>query len=208
MIHRFFCFFSERDSPFVSDSQIDDCTQDWSFPENSVDYVHIRWLFGSIKDWTALFKQAYKCLKPGGYLESHEASVQFRSDDGTVHDRTAMGQFGKFFVEGGKAMGRSMTVVEDGVQRRAIEEAGFRDINEQNYKNPLGTWPQDPKQKEIGAFQQVAVERDTEGSMVLVAGLAGWTPDEVRVFIGHLHREFSDPNIHGYYHQKIVWAQK
>ena len=85
-------------------------------------------------DWTALFQQAYKCLKPGGYIESHEASIHFQSDDGTVHEKTAMGQFGKFFVEGGKKMGRSMTVLEDGIQFKALEEAGFQGIEEANFK--------------------------------------------------------------------------
>lgn len=45
-----------------------------------------------------------------------------------------MGQFGKFFVEGGKIMGRSMTVVEDSTQRAALEAAGFTDIQETQLK--------------------------------------------------------------------------
>jgi len=94
----------------------------------------MRWLFGSIKDWDELFRQAYRALKPGGWIESHEASVYFHSDDGTVNDKTAMGQFGDFFSEGGKKIGRSMTVVEDGIQRKGIEAAGFVNIQEQNYK--------------------------------------------------------------------------
>lgn len=113
---------------------MDDCTQDWTFEENSYDFVHIRWLFGSIADWTALFKQAYKTLKPGGYIETQEPSIRFESDDGTVNEKTAMGQFGKIFVEGGKKMGRTMTVLEDGIQRKALEEAGFEAIEEANFK--------------------------------------------------------------------------
>ncbi|KAH7309488.1 S-adenosyl-L-methionine-dependent methyltransferase [Stachybotrys elegans] len=190
------------------DFQIDDCTQPWTFEENSLDYVHIRWLFGSIKDWTELFKQAYRCLKPGGWLETHEASVQFSSDDGSVHDKTAMGQFGSLFIEGGKKMGRWMTIIEDGVQRKSVEEANFVNIHEEDFKTPIGTWPKDRKQKEIGSFQQLAVEQDTEGSLIYIAGLQGWTQEEVRVYIKHLKKEFRDPAIHGYYKQKIVWAQK
>lgn len=45
-----------------------------------------------------------------------------------------MGQFGKIFVEGGKKMGRSMTVLEDGIQRKALEETGFEAIEEANFK--------------------------------------------------------------------------
>lgn len=113
---------------------MDDCTQEWTFGENTYDFVHIRWLFGSIMDWTALFKQAYKTLRPGGYIETQEPSIRFESDDGTVNEKTAMGQFGKIFVEGGKKMGRTMTVLEDGIQRKALEEAGFEAIEEANFK--------------------------------------------------------------------------
>ena len=48
-----------------------------------------------------------------------------------------MGQFGQFFAEGGRKMGRSMTVVEDGVQRKGIEAAGFVNVNEEDYKASL-----------------------------------------------------------------------
>jgi hypothetical protein len=54
----------------------------------------------------------------------------------------------------------------------------------------------------------MAVEQDTEGTMLVMAGLAGWSPDEVRVYIAQLRREFRCKDIHGYYRQKIVWARK
>lgn len=94
----------------------------------------MRWLVGSIVDWKALFKHAYNSLKPGGYIESHEASPYIVSDDGSIHETSAMNQWGKFFVEGGRKMGRSFTVVKDGTQRKAMEEAGFVDIEEANLK--------------------------------------------------------------------------
>lgn len=73
-------------------------------------------------------------MKPGGWIESHEAATQFCSDDGTVTEESAMGQFGKFFAEGGKQLGRSMTIVEDKVQRKGIEAAGFTNIHEEDFK--------------------------------------------------------------------------
>lgn len=45
-----------------------------------------------------------------------------------------MHQWGKFFVEGGKKIGRSFTIVEDGVQRIAMEKAGFVNLEEKNFK--------------------------------------------------------------------------
>lgn len=88
----------------------------------------MRWLVGSIVDWTALYKEAFNALKPGGYLEDHEPSPYIVSDDGTVPDTSAHGQWGKFFVDGGRKIGRSFTVFEDDTQRKAMADAGFVDI--------------------------------------------------------------------------------
>ena len=115
-------------------SQIDDCTQEWTIAPNSLDYVHMRWLVGSIADWAALFKEAYKSLKPGGWVESYEPSSTVESDDKTVLPGSAMSQWQKFFVEGGRKIGRPFTVFEDKLQRKAMEEAGFVDIEERDFK--------------------------------------------------------------------------
>ncbi|KAL6399709.1 hypothetical protein AUP68_17116 [Ilyonectria robusta] len=114
--------------------EIDDCTQEWTFGPESFDYIHIRYLVGTIPDWTELFKQAYKGLKPGCYLESFEASPTIESDDGTVTPESAMGQWADIFIEGSKTTGRTFTVLADNLQRKAMEEAGFVDIEEWNFK--------------------------------------------------------------------------
>jgi len=62
--------------------------------------------------------------------------------------------------------------------------------------------------KEIGTFQQMAVEQDTEGTMLYLATMLGWSREEVIAYIATLRREFRNKNIHGYYEQKILWAQK
>ena len=44
--------------------EIDDCTLPWTFDPDSIDFVHLRYLVGSIQDWPGLFKEAYRCIKP------------------------------------------------------------------------------------------------------------------------------------------------
>jgi hypothetical protein len=39
--------------------QIDDCELDWTFEKDSFDYIHLRGLQGSVKDWPRLLTQAY-----------------------------------------------------------------------------------------------------------------------------------------------------
>lgn len=114
--------------------EIEDCTSEWTFSTNSFDYIHMRYLVGSIIDWTALYKEAFATLRPGGWLESFEGSPHMISDDGTVPEKSAISQWGKFFEEGGRTMGRSFLIVDEGVQRKAMEEAGFVDIQEWEFK--------------------------------------------------------------------------
>lgn len=115
-------------------SEIEDCNQEWTFPPDSFDYIHMRWLVGSVTDWTALFREAYKCCKPGGYLESFEGSAEMESDDGTIKKNSAMGQWSEFFVEGGRKLGQSFLVVPEDVQRKAMEKVGFVDVEVQEIK--------------------------------------------------------------------------
>lgn len=63
--------------------QVDDATQEWSFPRNSFDFIHMRCLAGSIKEWPELLHQAYLHLKPGGRIELSEGRPQICCDDDT-----------------------------------------------------------------------------------------------------------------------------
>ena len=96
--------------------------------------MHLRWLTGSIPDWDTLFEQAFMATKPGGWVESHETSSIVRSDHATIADDSALGQWPKIFREGGKTIGRKFNVVDDDVAKKAMEAAGFVDIQEYAYK--------------------------------------------------------------------------
>lgn len=111
-------------------SEIEDCTREWTFPEGTIDFVHIRYLLGSVPDWTEFFKQAYKVLKPGGFLESYEASPRVYSDDGTLDPSNAISQWTSLFIDGGRKIGRSFDIVEENTQNIAMAAAGFVDIQE------------------------------------------------------------------------------
>lgn len=110
----------------------------------------MRWLVGSIDDWDTLFKRAYDCLAPGGYLESYEMSTMWESDDGSVTENTALGQWGKIYIEGGRQAGRTFTVVYDGLQKKAMEKAGFVEIEERDLKVSFFSLPKLPVMRERG----------------------------------------------------------
>ena len=90
----------------------------------------MRWLMGSIADWDSLFVEAYRICRPGGWVESYETAATIESDEGEIPEDAAIQQWTRFCIEGGKTLGRPFTVVEDGLQRRGMEAAGFVDIQE------------------------------------------------------------------------------
>ncbi|SPO03577.1 related to TAM domain methyltransferase [Cephalotrichum gorgonifer] len=188
--------------------EIEDCTLNWTFAPDSFDYIHMRWLLGSITDWTALFAEAYKACSPGGWVESLEPSCQFQSDHTGIPDDSALGQWGKFFIEGGKKIGQSFTVLEDNIQRKAMEAAGFVDIQEFQFKVPIGPWPKDPQLNELGVLGQAVLESDIEGYILFIANTIGWSRPEIQVYIAHLRREVRFGNHYPYYRAKVVWGRK
>lgn len=118
-------------------SEIEDCTLDWTFEPESADYIHMRWLVGSVSDWQGLYEQAYRTLRPGGWIESYEGAAIMECDDGTVPEKSAMEQWGKIFINFGESIGRPFTVVADGIQSKAMRAAGFVDMEESSFK----VWP-------------------------------------------------------------------
>ena len=218
-------------------SEIDDYTQPWTFEDNSLDYVHLRWLVGTITDWTELFRQAYRVLKPGGWIETFEANGFYESDDGTLTDKTALSKWGTFFEKGSEALGSkaSFTVVRDHLQTKGLNEAGFQRVTENYYKAspvdeshllivhhfrrsiadyywliqvPVSEWAKDPKYKQIGLITHAALENDTEGVIGFMATQIGWTKEEVTAYAAHLRKELRTNAVHAYYRANIVYAQQ
>ncbi|KAK0737930.1 S-adenosyl-L-methionine-dependent methyltransferase [Schizothecium vesticola] len=188
---------------------IEDAASTWSQPDNSVDYVHIRYLVGSIPDWDALFQEAFRVLKPGGYVESLEPSSLFQSDDGSVKEGSAMDRWGKVFNEGGRKIGRPFNIIGEDIQRTGMLQAGFDTPVVDNFKIPISPWPEDKKWREVGRCYQMTMEQDVEGYVLyMFSSVMGWTADKVNVYIEELLSEIRDGTIHGYFDLRNVYARK
>lgn len=112
--------------------EIDDATEPWTWKPDHFDFIHIRYLFGAVKDWVALYSEAFRCCAPGGWLETVEADIEFRSDDGTTEQAPVLDLCKKLYDEGGKAIGRPFFMHH--LQDKAVEEAGFVDVHTEDYK--------------------------------------------------------------------------
>ncbi|KAL2267876.1 hypothetical protein VTJ83DRAFT_5153 [Remersonia thermophila] len=189
--------------------QIDDANLDWTWADNTFDYVHARSLLGNISDWRKFYQEAFRVTKPGGWMEHQEEDATWYSHNGGVTDETPMGQWGKVFREASSVFGRTFFPITDDIQRKCMEEAGFVDITVRDFKAPIGEWPEDPEEKETGAFFKLVLTSDLEGYVNFVWGnVMGWKPEEIKVYLAHLRRQMKDPKIHTYYPHRIVYGRK
>ena len=57
-----------------------------------------------------------------------------------------------------------------------MEEVGFVDIVVKDVRVPLGTWPEDPEQKQIGMLVSEAILGDLEGEFSFLVRFPGFWP--------------------------------
>lgn len=62
--------------------------------------------------------------------------------------------------------------------------------------------------KEVGQFGEAFATGDTEGFVLFVANLLGWSMEEVHVYIAQIRREIRNRKIHPYFRVRVVWGRK
>ena len=91
-----------------------------------------------------------RCTKPGGYIEHLEISIMFKSEDGSVTEDHFMAQWSKTLLYAAEQIGKTFAIYD--FNREMITKVGFVDVVEKKFKVPVGTWPSDPKMKELGQW--------------------------------------------------------
>ncbi|KAG6069833.1 hypothetical protein E4U16_007325 [Claviceps sp. LM84 group G4] len=186
--------------------EIDDATLDWTWNDNHFDFIHIRYLLGGIQDWTAFFREAYRCCAPGGWVESTEYDVELHSDDETTELEPVLASAGDLYREAGKLLNRPFFLQE--IQPQAFEEAGFSEKRTVRYKMPVGPWPKDPKLAEVGRSLRAALENDLQGYTQMLWQSLQKPEDEYHTWLATLRKAIRNPKVHGYMIVHIVYGRK
>ncbi|EEU44092.1 uncharacterized protein NECHADRAFT_30036, partial [Fusarium vanettenii 77-13-4] len=202
--------------------EVDDATQPWTWKDNEFDFIHIRYLFGAIADWNAIFQQACRCCAPGGWVQSCEADVHFFCDDDTADDPQVapyLKTWAKLYEAGGAEMKKPFFVQQENLQEKGIEAAGFTDMKVVNYKVghalydlnllPVGGWPKDPKLAEVGRFVKLTMENDIEGyTLFMWHNVLKWPKDEYQIFLMGMRKILANRKVHAYMMVRYVYARK
>ncbi|KAK3400616.1 S-adenosyl-L-methionine-dependent methyltransferase [Sordaria brevicollis] len=188
---------------------IEDAGKEWTFQDNHFDFIHFRWLPGCMKDWTAVYKQAYRCLKPGGWIEHMDSSGDVISEDGSVPEDSALKQWGRIWQEAGRRMGNPVDTLPTNLQEIGMKEAGFVNLTKKEHPIPASPWPSDKKAKEIGLYFYMVWASDLEGiCQYIFSNVMGWEKEAISTYIAHLRAELRDTTMHGLFQFRTVYAQK
>lgn len=186
--------------------------------------MHARALYGSISDWPQFISRAYGVTKPGGWFESVETAVEHLSDDNSIPKDSAVLEWGRNCRIAEEKIGKSFTL--EYKIKPWMEEQGFINVVEKEYKVPIGPWPQDKHLKEIGKYNlfnmleaagmslltfevhslgECEITLIAEGfTMAISTRVLGWDPVEVHALLGQVRAEYLNRKVHGYYRLYVI----
>lgn len=159
--------------------QLDDADDEWTY-HKPFDFIHFRGLSGAFRDWRGVYEQAFKHLKPGGYIEVIDSDpaadiVTFANPNpDSYHNiyvsamRTAADSLG--YPRGREHLDCSL-----------LTSIGFVDVKVQDMTVPIGTWPQDDRQRTLGKMVLISCLESLEArSLRPLTATGRWKVDDVR----------------------------
>ncbi|KAM5475604.1 hypothetical protein MauCBS54593_001296 [Microsporum audouinii] len=194
--------------PHNVEFMVDDVTQEWTFPESSFDFIHIRTLGGSVSDWPHLMTQCYKRLKPGARIEISEARAHFCCDDETFPEDSKTKHWLNEFGRISRECGREFDVFPSFAGW--MRDAGFLGVEEMEKVVPLGTWPKDKKLKARGRYfmAQFLGHAMESYSTSLFTRFGGWSADDLWKLLTNVTEEIRSNKMHIYTHFSFAIAKK
>ncbi|KAK1251708.1 hypothetical protein MKX07_007187 [Trichoderma sp. CBMAI-0711] len=187
--------------------ELDDIEQTWTWRADSADFIFSRDLILSIRNFPRLIDQAYRHLKPGGWIEFQCHTGLLQCDDGTLRDDSTFRHWANLTKT---ACERYGTPVDDPTRfKEWFEQRGFECVTEEVYKMPCTPWAKDKRLKLIGAWEQHNLMNHLEGlTMRLFQKSLGWTEDEILVISALLRKELRDLGVHAYWPYYVVYGRK
>ncbi|KIW00297.1 uncharacterized protein PV09_08187 [Verruconis gallopava] len=186
--------------------EVDDIESDWVYSAN-FDYIHGRYLTGSIKNWPRLLEQAYRFVKPGGWVEMQDFDMIFYTNGGEFKEGCPADVWGKSVANGIQSLGLEP---HPGHQLEDwMKKAGFINVKAHLLPMPLGPWPKDPKLKEVGTFDLLQFLDGLEAiSLRVFTYVHKWDPKEVQVFLSQVRKDMLNPKMQIQHDYFIVYGQR
>ncbi|RXG41146.1 hypothetical protein VDGE_09163 [Verticillium dahliae] len=176
---------------------------EWTPPnvKFNVDDVELEW------DWPLLVRQIYQNLKPGGWVEFQESANTLLSEDGSLLPDNPMLTMMNGLIEACDKIGRTMDPAPS--MKQWALDVGFKNVQQQSFKLPIGSWPRDPRLKECGTLMGNNFVEGVEGfTAALFRDVLGWRQEEVTVLNAGVRAAAKDKMVHPLFNVLVVTGQK
>ncbi|ODM22451.1 hypothetical protein SI65_00039 [Aspergillus cristatus] len=186
--------------------EVDDYNLEW-LDHNKYDLIHARELLGTVPSWPEMYRKVLGALKPGGWFQQADPQVFLTSSYDTLGPDHVYHQWNPLLIGAGKKAGLDFDSAPH--MKRWLEEAGFINVTEYRVPWPIGTWPKDPHQREIGAFNQVRI-----GQGVLdfcgrrLTNNLGWSRAQLEVFAASMRAAVKNNKLLAHHYVWFAYGQK
>ncbi|KAL1953333.1 hypothetical protein VTO42DRAFT_2987 [Malbranchea cinnamomea] len=178
----------------------------WTLGENSWDLIHLQMGCGSVSSWPNLYKKVFRHLRPGGYFEQVEINFEPHSDH-YVPTEEPLYQWYYQLKAATSYAGKPIAFNRN--TPRMLEEAGFEDVKPQLIELPLNSWRDDPHEKEVGKWYNLAF---SESATTLLQGpltrVCNWPLSQIQQLADAAVSQAYNKNVHVWHHMHIFTARK
>ncbi|KAL8938434.1 MAG: hypothetical protein Q9216_003908 [Gyalolechia sp. 2 TL-2023] len=182
--------FQPTDVPPNVFFEIDDAQEEWTYAE-PFDFIHIRGLSGAFRDWTTVYKEAFKHLQPNGILEVTDFDVIQMTEQ--IPD-SYLSIYNGACVSAAERSGSSIGL--DHMKKTILERAGFSFAKTRTFDVPLGTWSSDLRKKVAGKMALISMLEGLEAtSLRLLTQHSGFKPEDVRDLCEKVKEELMRPGV-------------
>lgn len=158
--------------------QILDVETSWGFSPDYFDFIHVRDLDFVIHDWDMLLKQAFRHLKPGGFVEVACTDLIPASDDGSLPESSMFRSMCEKLTEALIFLGLANAALD--FQKR-VQRAGFVHVKQEVFKIPCCPWPDDQKLNKIGILEGENLSLLASAFGRLFTKAFDWTQEQTEV---------------------------
>lgn len=143
-------------------------------------------------------------LGTGYFVDNENKPIPLPSD---IDDMPPFLRWCRLMERAAERRGRSLKLATD--SKSYLSSVGLQDITETVYNLPIGTWPQDEKQKLIGSYMLLNGTQGLDGlSTVMFTQALGWSLESTKEFVELVKAQIRDDSIHKFLDLYVVCGQK
>lgn len=154
-----------------------------------------------------------------------EFEVTLLSDDDTMKLAPNLNEYLEELHKASEIFKKPLNIAHE--HKQSVIDAGFKSVQEEIYKvsqrpssrattsfltqsqTPSSQWPKDPHLKQVGKYNQAALQMAVESySLALFTRVLGWSNEQTQVFLAAVRKDIANVRVHSYCNLHVIYGQK